>query len=421
MPIRTGPSSLREGDPEIFKALQGEAERQRNHLVLIASENYVSRAVLEASGSLLTNKYAEGYPHGRYYGGCEYADQVEELAVERAKKVFRAEHINVQPHSGSQANQAVYLAALKPGDILLGMSLAHGGHLTHGTSMNLSGKYFRAFFYGVSAGDQRIDFDQVRDLARKHQPKLIIAGASAYPRQIDFPLFRQIADEVGAMVMGDMAHIAGLVACGLHPDPVPVCQFVTTSTHKTLRGPRGGMVFCKKDWAKKLDSAVFPGLQGGPLMHIIAAKAVALHEAQQPQFKIYQHQVVANGHMLADVLIARGFKLVSGGTDTHLLLLDLRDRQITGRDAELVLGKAGISLNKNVIPFDPCGPGVTSGVRLGTAAVTTRGMKENEMGIIAQMISEALDHRDDEGHLRRIRQTVLELCQKFPIYPLGTH
>jgi len=421
MPIRTGPSSLREGDPEIFQALQGEAERQRNHLVLIASENYVSRAVLEASGSLLTNKYAEGYPHGRYYGGCEYADQVEELAVERAKKVFRAEHINVQPHSGSQANQAVYLAALKPGDILLGMSLAHGGHLTHGTSMNLSGKYFRAFFYGVSAGDQRIDFDQVRDLARKHQPKLIIAGASAYPRQIDFPLFRQIADEVGAMVMGDMAHIAGLVACGLHPDPVPVCQFVTTSTHKTLRGPRGGMVFCKKDWAKKLDSAVFPGLQGGPLMHIIAAKAVALHEAQQPQFKIYQHQVVANGHMLADVLIARGFKLVSGGTDTHLLLLDLRDRQITGRDAELVLGKAGISLNKNVIPFDPCGPGVTSGVRLGTAAVTTRGMKENEMGIIAQMISEALDHRDDEGHLRRIRQTVLELCQKFPIYPLGTH
>ena len=421
MPIRTGPSSLREGDPEIFQALQGEAERQRNHLVLIASENYVSRAVLEASGSLLTNKYAEGYPHGRYYGGCEYADQVEELAVERAKKVFRAEHVNVQPHSGSQANQAVYLAALKPGDILLGMSLAHGGHLTHGTSMNLSGKYFRAFFYGVSAGDQRIDFDQVRDLARKHQPKLIIAGASAYPRQIDFPLFRQIADEVGAMVMGDMAHIAGLVACGLHPDPVPVCQFVTTSTHKTLRGPRGGMVFCKKDWAKKLDSAVFPGLQGGPLMHIIAAKAVALHEAQQPQFKIYQHQVVANGHMLADVLIARGFKLVSGGTDTHLLLLDLRDRQITGRDAELVLGKAGISLNKNVIPFDPCGPAVTSGVRLGTAAVTTRGMKENEMGIIAQMISEALDHRDDEGHLRRIRQTVLELCQKFPIYPLGTH
>jgi glycine hydroxymethyltransferase len=420
MPIPTGPSSLREGDPEIFQALQGEAERQRNHLVLIASENYASRAVLEATGSLLTNKYAEGYPHGRYYGGCEFADQVEELAVERAKKVFRAEHVNVQPHSGSQANQAVYLAALKPGDTLLGMSLAHGGHLTHGTSMNLSGKYFRAFFYGVSAGDQRIDFDQVRDLARKHQPKLIIAGASAYPRQIDFTLFRQIADEVGAMVMGDMAHIAGLVACGLHPDPVPVCQFVTTSTHKTLRGPRGGMAFCKKDWAKKLDSAVFPGLQGGPLMHIIAAKAVALHEAQRPQFKIYQHQVVANCHALADALMARGFKLVSGGTDTHLLLLDLRDHQITGRDAELVLGKAGISLNKNIIPFDPCGPAVTSGVRLGTAAVTTRGMKENEMGAIAQMISEALEHRDEEAKLQRIRQTVLELCQKFPIYPLGT-
>ncbi len=408
--------NLQRVDPEIAKAIRSETERQEWKLELIASENYVSDAVLEAMGSVLTNKYAEGLPGKRYYGGCEFVDVAESLAIERAKKLFGADAVNVQPHSGAQANMAVYFAALKPGDTILGMNLAHGGHLTHGSPVNFSGTLYKVVPYGVREDDNLIDYDQVRELALEHQPKLIVVGWSAYPRKIDFKRFREIADECGALLMADIAHPAGLVVAGLYPTPIPYCDFVTTTTHKTLRGPRGGMVMMKKEQEKAVNSKVFPGTQGGPLMHVIAAKAVAFHEALQPSFIEYQNQIVKNANTLGECLKERGFKLVSGGTDTHLVLVDLRETEITGKVAEETLEKAGITVNKNAIPFDPRPPAVASGIRIGTPAVTTRGMKENEIQVIAGFIYEALNNIGDEKTLSRIKEDVRELCNKFPIY-----
>lgn len=407
---------IRETDPEVAEAVFKETERQRCKIELIASENFVTPAVMAAQGTPLTNKYAEGYPGKRYYGGCEYVDVVEELARNRAKELFGAEHANVQPHSGAQANMAVYFAVLKPGDVVLGMDLAHGGHLTHGSAVNISGKYYRFIPYGVDRETGRIDYDRVRELALEHRPRLIVAGASAYPRVIDFARLRAIADEVGAMLMVDMAHIAGLVAAGLHPNPVPYAEFVTSTTHKTLRGPRGGLILCRQEFAQAIDKAVFPGIQGGPLMHVIAAKAVAFREALQPEFKEYQRQIVANAARLAKGLVERGFTLVSGGTDNHLMLVDLRNKGITGREAEKLLDRVGVTVNKNAIPFDPQPPAVTSGIRIGTPAVTSRGMKEDAMDVIAEIIDLTLSRPQDETALARAKAMVAELCSQYPLY-----
>lgn len=409
-------SRLADFDPEIAKILREETERQEYSLEFIASENFVSEAVLEAQGSVLTNKYAEGYPGKRYYGGCEVVDVAEQLAIDRAKELFGAEHVNVQPHSGSQANMAVYMAVCKPGDTVLGMNLAHGGHLTHGSSVNFSGKLYNVVPYGVKPETGTIDYAEVERLAKEHQPKLIVVGASAYAREIDFPAFRRIADEVGAVVMVDMAHIAGLVAAGVHPDPVPYADFVTTTTHKTLRGPRGGMILCTEEWAKKLNSNIFPGIQGGPLMHVIAAKAVAFKEALSPEFSEYARQVVKNAQTLANELVAKGYKLVSGGTDNHLMLVDFSGTELTGKVAEATLEKAGITVNKNAVPFDPRSPFVTSGIRIGTPATTTRGLKEPEMLKVAAWINRALSNIDNEAELAKIRAEIKELCQAFPLY-----
>lgn len=409
-------SILKQFDPEIYEAIRLETERQEYKLELIASENIVSEAVLEALGNVMTNKYAEGYPGKRYYGGCEYVDIVENLAIERARKLFSCDHVNVQPHSGSQANMAVYMSVLKPGDTVLGMNLTHGGHLTHGSPVNFSGQLYNIVFYGVRKDNHRIDYDQARDLAKQHRPKMIVVGASAYPRVIDFKAFRDIADEVGAVVMVDIAHIAGLVIAGLHPSPVPHAEFVTTTTHKTLRGPRGGMIMCGADYAKVLDKEIFPGIQGGPLMHVIAAKAVALKEALHPSFVEYQKQIVANAKVLAVELVSKGYDLVSGGTDNHLMLVDLTKKDITGKEAEEALVKAGITVNKNTIPFETRSPFVTSGIRIGTPAATTKGMKEAEMRIIAGFIDEALKNRSNEAKLSSIKAKVAELCRRFPFY-----
>jgi glycine hydroxymethyltransferase len=409
-------SRLSQQDPKVFQAIQDELKRQQTKIELIASENFVSEAVMEAQGSVLTNKYAEGYPGRRYYGGCEHVDVVEELARERAKQLFGAEHANVQPHSGAQANMAVYFTVLQHGDTVLGMNLSHGGHLTHGSSVNFSGIQYNFVEYGVDPETHRINYDDVREKALKHKPKLIVAGASAYPRTIDFAKFREIADEVGAYLMVDMAHIAGLVAAGLHPNPVPYAHFVTTTTHKTLRGPRGGMILCQEQFAKQIDKAIFPGIQGGPLMHVIAAKAVALGEALQDDFKTYAQNIVNNANRLAEALTAEGFTLVSGGTDNHLLLIDLRSIGLTGKVAEKVLDDIGITVNKNTIPYDPESPFVTSGIRIGTAAVTSRGFGLEEMDEIARIISLALKHKDDEQKLEEARQRVAALTEKFPLY-----
>ena len=410
-------SFLQQVDGEVFSAIQKETERLEGNLELIASENVVSEAVLEAQGCVMTNKYAEGYPGKRYYGGCEFVDEVETLAIARAKELFGADHANVQPHSGSQANMTIYLSVLKPGDCYLGMNLAHGGHLSMGSPVNFSGILYRAIPYGVTEKTETIDYDEVERLAREHRPKLIIAGASAYPRVIDFPRFRKIADQVGALLMVDMAHIAGLVAAGLHPSPVPYADFVTTTTHKTLRGPRGGMVLCRAEHAKTIDSKVFPGLQGGPLMHVIAAKAVALKEALSPEFKVYQQQIVKNAQVLSQALVRQGFRLVSDGTDNHLMLVDLRKSELTGKVAQETLDKARITVNRNAVPFDTRSPFVTSGIRIGTPAVTTRGMKEKEMESIADFIGRALNPVSDPAVLRSIADEVGALCKKFPVYP----
>lgn len=407
---------LAQTDPQIYQAVCQEIRRQQEKIELIASENFVSEAVLEAAGTPLTNKYAEGYPGKRYYGGCEYVDIAENLAIERARQLFPgAEHVNVQPHSGAQANTAVYFAMLEPGDTILGLDLAHGGHLTHGMFRNVSGKTYRAVSYQVDPETHLIDYEQVREKALAEKPKMIVAGASAYPRVIDFARFRQIADEVGALLLVDMAHIAGLVAAGLHPSPLPYADFVTTTTHKTLRGPRGGMILCRESFAKAIDSAVFPGQQGGPLMHIIAAKAVAFHEALQPSFKTYQQRIVRNAAALANGLTRRGFDLISGGTDTHLMLVDLRNTGLTGKTMQLRLDSANITCNKNGIPNDPQTPFVTSGIRLGTPAVTTRGMNQDDMDIIAELIGMARD--ESEEQLQRIREGVAALCARYPLYP----
>lgn len=407
--------SLRTIDPEIALAIDKEAERQETHLELIASENFVSEAVLEAAGSVLTNKYAEGYPGRRYYGGCKEVDVAENLARDRACKLFGADHANVQPHSGSQANMAVYLACLQPGDTVLGMNLSHGGHLTHGSPVNFSGILYNFVAYGVNS-EGFLDYDDVLRAAKEHNPKLIVAGASAYPRAIDFAKMREIADQVGALLMVDMAHIAGLVAVGLHQNPVPYAHFVTSTTHKTLRGPRGGLVLCTKEWAKAIDKVVFPGMQGGPLMHIIAAKAVAFKEAMDEGFAAYQAQVVANAKALGSQLQARGFDLVSGGTDNHLLLVDLRKKGVTGKDAEKALDAVGITVNKNTIPFDPEGPFVTSGIRIGTPALTTRGMTEEAMVKVGNLIADALEGSGDEAALSAVRRGVAELCSQYKLY-----
>ncbi|HSN19691.1 MAG TPA: serine hydroxymethyltransferase [Usitatibacter sp.] len=406
---------LSEVDPEIFQAIGAERARQEDHLELIASENYVSPAVLEAQGSVLTNKYAEGYPGKRYYGGCEAVDAAESLAVARVKQLFGAPYANVQPHSGSQANQAVYFATLKPGDTILGMSLAHGGHLTHGATVNLSGKIFRSVAYGLGA-DERIDYDEVRALALEHRPKLVVAGASAYSRVIDWARFRAIADEAGAMLMVDMAHYAGLIAAGLYPNPVPHAQFVTSTTHKTLRGPRGGVVLAGAQHEKALNSSVFPALQGGPLMHVIAAKAVAFHEALQPSFVEYQKRVVANARAMARTLAARGLRIVSGGTDSHLFLVDLRPVAITGKDAEAALGAAHLTVNKNAIPNDPEKPTVTSGIRIGSAALTTRGFSEADAREAAECVADVLEAKGDAAVVARAAARVRELCAAHPVY-----
>ncbi len=410
-------SYLKNSDPEIHAAIRGELARQNHQLEMIASENIVSEAVLEAQGSIFTNKYAEGYPGRRYYGGCQYADQVEELAIKRAKQLFGAEYANVQPHSGSQANMAVYFACLKPGDTILGMDLAHGGHLTHGSAVNFSGQLYNVVSYGVERDSEQIDYAEVERLAQIHRPKMIVAGASAYPRIIDFAAFRRIADQVGALFMVDMAHIAGLVAAGVHPSPVPHADFVTTTTHKTMRGPRGGLILARAEFGKMLDSKIFPGIQGGPLVHVIAAKAVAFKEALGDKFKQDMAQVVKNAQVLGQALAARGFRLVSGGTDNHLLLVDLRPKQITGKEAEEILEQAGITVNKNAIPFDPEKRFVTSGIRVGTPAVTTRGLKEAEMEAIAAWIERALALRGDQPGLAAIRAEVRLLCDRFPLYP----
>ena len=403
-------------DPEVAQVIEQEENRQRNTIELIASENFVSRAVMATQGSVLTNKYAEGYPGKRYYGGCEFVDIVENLARERVKKIFGAEHANVQPHSGSQANMAVYFAFLKPGDTVLGMNLSHGGHLTHGSPVNISGVYFNFVPYGVDAETERIDYDQVRQLALEHHPKMIVAGASAYPRVIDFVKMREIADEVGAYFMVDMAHFAGLVAAGLHPSPVPHAHFVTSTTHKTLRGPRGGLILCKAEYAQAIDKAIFPGIQGGPLMHVIAAKAVAFGEALQPDYKTYQTNIVENAKALAQALTDRGFRLVSGGTDNHLMLVDVRTKELTGKEAENMLHEVGITVNKNTIPFDTASPFVTSGIRIGTPAVTSRGMNPEAMKRIAEAMDYALTSHHEPDKLAKARGIVSSLCAEFPLY-----
>jgi len=409
--------SLAETDPEVAQAIRDEVARQNSGLELIASENFVSRAILEAAGSVMTNKYAEGYPGKRYYGGCEFVDVVERAAIARARALFGADHANVQPHSGAQANMAVYLTLLQPGDTVVGMNLAHGGHLTHGHPLNFSGKLFKIVPYGVRPSDHRIDYDELDRVTDEHKPKMVIVGASAYPRVIDFERVRRAADRVGARVMTDMAHIAGLVAAGVHPSPVPHSDFVTSTTHKTLRGPRAGMVLCKEEFAKDLDRTVFPGVQGGPLMHIIAAKAVCFKEAAEPAFKEYQRQIVANAARLAAALLNAGFRLVSGGTDNHLMLVDVFSKGITGKAAEAALGKAGITVNKNAIPFDQNPPMIASGIRIGTPAVTTRGMREGEMDVIGELIARALKTPDDDRALSMIKSEVESLCRKFPLYP----
>lgn len=403
-------------DPEIAAAIANEEKRQSRKLELIASENFVSRAVMAAQGSVLTNKYAEGYPGKRYYGGCEFVDVAESLAIDRAKKLFGADHANVQPHSGAQANTAVYFAALQPGDPVLGMNLSHGGHLSHGSKVNLSGKYFHFFEYGVNPETETIDYDDLMKIAKATQPKMIVAGASAYPRILDFQKFREIADEVGALLMVDMAHIAGLVVGGVHPSPIPYADFVTTTTHKTLRGPRGGLILCREEWGAKIDKAVFPGIQGGPLMHVIAAKAVCFQEALSPGFKQYQQQVAENARILAASLIEKGLRLVSGGTDNHLMLVDVRPKGLTGKEAEAILESINITVNKNGIPFDPEKPTITSGVRIGTPAVTTRGLQGEDMQEMARAIALALDGPEDEDKTSQAREIVAGLCEKYPLY-----
>jgi len=404
-------------DPQIARAIQDEQRRQQDGLELIASENFVSPAVLAAAGSVMTNKYAEGYPGKRYYGGCEFVDVAESLAIERAKALFGADHANVQPHSGAQANMSVYVAMLKPGDTILGMNLAHGGHLTHGHPLNFSGKYFNIVPYGVRKEDERLDYDELARLADEHKPKMIVVGASAYPRVFDFARVREVADRNGALVMTDMAHIAGLVAAGVHPSPVPYSDFVTTTTHKTLRGPRGGMVLCRAQYAKDIDRAVFPGVQGGPLMHIIAAKAICFLEAQQPDFRTYQQQIAKNASRLAAGLASAGFRLVSGGTDNHVMLVDVFSRGVTGKAAEAALGRAHMTVNKNAIPFDQNPPMTASGIRIGTPAVTTRGLGEPEMDLIAALIARVLQAPDDADVARKAGDDVRDLCRRFPLYP----
>ena len=410
-------SFLAKQDPNVKAVIDQELMRQRDKLEMIASENIVSQAVMEAQGSVLTNKYAEGYPGKRYYGGCEHVDVVETLAIERAKRLFGAEHANVQPHSGSQANFAVYFAMLKPGDTIVGMNLSHGGHLTHGSPVNVSGTYFNVVPYGVNAETQQIDYDEFRKIVLEAKPKLIIAGGSAYSRQIDFKKMADVAHEVGAIFMVDMAHFAGLVAAGLHPNPVEYADIVTTTTHKTLRGPRGGMILCKEEYAKAIDKAVFPGIQGGPLMHVIAAKAVALGEALQPEFKEYAEQVIKNAKVLAAELMAKGLTIVSGGTDTHVMLVDVHNTGLAGKEAEHLLDEIGITANKNTIPFDPASPFVTSGVRLGTPALTTRGLKEDDMKEIADIIATVLQNPEDTAKHQDAAKRVAALCEKYPLYP----
>ena len=407
---------VRPVDPEIAEAIAQEEKRQNYKLELIASENFVSRAVMAAQGSVMTNKYAEGYPGKRYYGGCEYVDIAEDLARNRARELFGAEHVNVQAHSGAQANTAVYFAALKPGDTILGMNLSHGGHLTHGSPVNISGTYFNIVDYGVNQETEMIDYEAVRQKALEHRPKIIVAGASAYPRVIDFKKFREIADESGALLMVDMAHIAGLVAVGLHPSPVPYADFVTSTTHKTLRGPRGGLILCREEWAARIDKAIFPGIQGGPLMHVIAAKAVCFKEALTPDFNIYQQNIINNAAALAAALKDNGFRLVSGGTDNHLILLDVRPKKLTGKDAEAILESVNITVNKNTIPFDPEKPMITSGIRIGTPALTSRGMKVDDMKELARAMALALDNPEREEKLEEVRGIVKQLCDKYPLY-----
>jgi len=409
-------SFLEKIDPELHQAIKAETRRQAQNIELIASENFVSEAVLEAQGCIMTNKYAEGYPGNRYYGGCEFVDVAENLAIERCKKLFGADHVNVQPHSGTQANMAVYFATVQPGDTVLGMNLSHGGHLSHGSPANFSGKFYKIVAYGVDRETETIDYGEVKKLVREHKPKLIVVGASAYPRIIDFKKFREAADEVGAVIMADIAHIAGLVATGLHPTPIPVCEYVTSTTHKTLRGPRGGLIMCKHDYAKTLNSRVFPGSQGGPLMHIIAAKAAAFKEALTPEFKEYQRQIIKNAQAMADELKNQGFRLVSGGTDNHMMLVDLTSAGVTGKEAQEVLDRANITVNKNGIPFDTKGPQVTSGIRIGTPAVTTRGMKENEMRLIASCIADVIKNIHNETKIKAVSEKIKSICAKFPLY-----
>jgi glycine hydroxymethyltransferase len=404
-------------DPEIAKVIRLETERQASKLELIASENFVSEAVLEATGSPLTNKYAEGYPGKRYYGGCEFVDMAESLAIDRAKQLFGADHANVQPHSGAQANMAAYFALLEHGDTILGLNLAHGGHLTHGSPVNFSGRFFKVIPYSVDARTEQIDMAEVRRLAKEHRPKMIVTGGSAYPRTLHFDRFKEVADEIGAFLMADIAHPAGIIAAGLHPSPVPYCDLVTTTTHKTLRGPRGGMILCKAAHAAAVNKNIFPGMQGGPLMHVIAAKAVAFREALTPEFREYQQRILANAKSLAEALIAQGFRLVSGGTDTHVMLVDVASRGLTGKAAEAALDKAGLTVNKNAIPFDTKSPMVTSGIRLGTPALTTRGMGEGEMRTVAALIAEVLADLEDAPRQARVAAKVRELCQAFPLYP----
>ncbi len=415
MPIDLN-APLATSDPEIAQQIENEVERQHEGLEMIASENFVSRAVLEAAGTVFTNKYAEGYPGKRYYGGCEYADVVENLARDRAKQLFGAEHVNVQPHSGSQANAAAYMTLLSPGDCILGLDLAHGGHLTHGHKLNFSGKLYRIVGYQVRKDSETIDYDELEALAEREKPKVIVGGGSAYPRQFDFPRMRAIADKVGAYLMVDMAHFAGLVAGGVHPSPVPHAHIVTTTTHKTLRGPRSGLILCRQEFAAGVDRSVFPGQQGGPLMHIVAAKAVAFKEALAPEFAVYAKQVVANAKTLAEAVAAQGYRIISGGTDTHLMLIDVFQKGILGSEAEHALGEAGITVNKNAIPYDTNPPMKPSGIRIGTPALTTRGMKEPEMLVIAGWIAQALEHRSDAAKLQQIRGQVLEMAEKFPLY-----
>ncbi len=409
-------SVLSQFDPQVAEAIRHETERQEYNLELIASENFVSEAVMEAQGSIMTNKYAEGYPGKRYYGGCEHVDVVEQLAIDRAKELFGAEHANVQPHSGSQANMAVYYAACKPGDTVLGMNLSHGGHLTHGSPVNFSGRFFNIVPYGVSPETETIDYSEVERLAVEHKPKMIVVGASAYPRTLDFSAFRAIADKVGALVMVDMAHIAGLVAAGVHPSPIPYAEFVTTTTHKTLRGPRGGMILCREEFAKTVNSQIFPGIQGGPLMHVIAAKAVAFKEALQPEFAVYQQQIVKNAKALSEALVKRGFKLTSGGTDNHLMLVNFSGTEITGKAAEQALDKAGITVNKNTVPFETRSPFVTSGIRIGTPACTSHGLKEADMDQVAGYVADAVAHIGDDEKLEAIKCQVNTMMKRFPLY-----